>query len=346
MLAALAAIAPGRPVRDGLDRILRARAGALVILGDGPDVLRIRSGGFLVDTDFSPQRLSELAKMDGAMILSSDATRIARANVHLVPDPALVTTETGTRHRTAERVARSIDVPVVAVSEDMSTITIYRHGQKRVLQPIPQLLSRANQALATLERYRTRLDTVSASLTALEVEDLATVMDVGIVVQRHEMVSRIAQEIQGYLIELGVDGRLLRLQLVELMAGVDNSYELVLADYCPESHGPDVARHRLSALDNDELLNLDQVVQAATVRGWDSLDAPVHPRGLRVASRIPRIDAGLVRRIVDAFGDLKSILRATDEDFMTKLGLETDSAVNLRESLSRLAETSILEQYS
>src|SRR5438270_5875890 len=133
MLDSLRLVAPGRPLREGLDRILQANMGALIVVGDGPDVLAICSGGLLLDAEFTPQRLSELAKMDGAIILAADASRIARANVHLVPDPSVPTTETGTRHRTAERVARSVDVPVISVSEDMSVIAVYRHDIKHPL---------------------------------------------------------------------------------------------------------------------------------------------------------------------------------------------------------------------
>src|SRR5688572_14897644 len=164
-------VAPGQPLREGLDRILQANMGGLIVVGDGPEVLAICSGGFLLDAEFSPQRLAELAKMDGAIVLAPDASRIARANVHLVPDPTLPTTETGTRHRTAERVARSVDVPVVSVSEAMGVITLYRGDHKHQLAPIPALLARVNQALQTLERYRARLDVVAASLSALELED-------------------------------------------------------------------------------------------------------------------------------------------------------------------------------
>src|SRR5438045_7222829 len=160
MTEALAGVAPGRPLREGLDRILQANMGALIVVGDGPEVLAICSGGFLLDAEFTPQRLSELAKMDGAIILAPDASRIARANVHLVPNPNVPTTETGTRHRTAERVARSIDVPVLSVSEDMSIINVYRHDLKHPLQPIPQLLTRAHQPRQTLARSKHRPDTV------------------------------------------------------------------------------------------------------------------------------------------------------------------------------------------
>src|SRR6266487_6658250 len=235
MIEALGAIAPGRPLREGLDRILQANMGALIVVGDDPEVLAICSGGFLLDAEFSPQRLSELAKMDGAIILARDASRIARANVHLVPNPNVPTSETGTRHRTAERVARSIDVPVISVSEDMQVIAVYVDDEKYPLEPIPRLLNKANQALSTLERYKSRLDGVSSALSALEVEDLVTLRDVVTVLQRTEMVRRIAEEIEGYVVELGLDGRLVELQLEELTGGVEEDLRLVCKDYFVES---------------------------------------------------------------------------------------------------------------
>ena len=226
-------VVTGTPLRDGIDRIVRAKAGALLVLNDEPDVLAICSGGFLVDAPFSPQRLSELAKMDGAIIISTDGGRIARANVHLVPDPTVPTSETGTRHRTAERVARSLDVPVISASEEMGVINVYAGGTKRQLQEVGRLLDRANQALQTLERYKIRLDDALSNLTALEIEDVVTVRNVVTVIQRGEMVHRIADEIETMIIELGVDARLLRLQLDETYTEVDDELDDVIADYLP-----------------------------------------------------------------------------------------------------------------
>src|SRR5713101_7329199 len=261
MIEALATVAPGRPLREGLDRILQANMGALIVVGDGPEVLNICSGGFLLDAEFSPQRLSELAKMDGAIILAPDASRIARANVHLVPNPNVPTSETGTRHRTAERVARSLDVSVISVSETMAVIAIYRNDQKHALEPIPQLVARANQALQTLERYKNRLDAVSGALSALEVDDLVTVRDVVTVLQRAEMVRRIAEEIEGYIVELGSEGRLVMLQLEELMGGVEDDRRLVSKDYFVASPDweLDEVMKRLAQLTTDELLDLKEV---------------------------------------------------------------------------------------
>src|SRR3990170_8735774 len=216
MRDALAKVAPGTPLRTGVERIVRSKAGALLVVNDGPEVLAICSGGFLGDAPYSPQRLSELAKMDGAIILSGNCERIARANVHLVPDPTVPTSETGTRHRTAERVARSLNVPVISASEEMGVINLYAGGTKRQLQVVSTLLDRANQALQTLERYKARLDDALENLTTLEIEDVVTVKDVVNVVQRGEMVARIADEIETMIIELGIDARLLRLQLDEI----------------------------------------------------------------------------------------------------------------------------------
>jgi diadenylate cyclase len=349
MIEALATVAPGTPLREGLDRILQANMGALIVVGDGPDVLAICSGGFLLDAEFSPQRLSELAKMDGAIVLAADASRIARANVHLVPNPNVPTSETGTRHRTAERVARSIDVPVISVSEDMSLVAVYRHDLKHPLEPIPRLLNRANQALQTLERYKNRLDTVSGSLSALEVEDLVTVRDVVTVLQRAEMVRRIAEEIDGYIVELGTDGRLVLLQLDELMGGVEDDRRLVIKDYFHQSATwrLDQAMEQLSNLSTEDLLDLKTVAGILHLPADSSeLDGGLQPRGFRLLSKIPRLPEAVIERIVDRFGTLQKIMRATIDDLDDVEGVGATRARAIKEGLSRLAETSILDRYS
>ena len=347
MIEALSTVAPGRPLREGLDRILQASMGALILVGDGPDVLAICSGGFLLDAEFSPQRLSELAKMDGAIILAPDASRIARANVHLLPSPNVPTSETGTRHRTAERVARSIDIPVISVSEDMSVIAVYRHDDKHPLEPIPRLLNRANQALQTLERYKNRLDAVSGNLSALEVEDLVTVRDVVTVLQRAEMVRRIAEEIDGYIVELGTDGRLVLLQLEELMGGVEDDRRLVIKDYFQDQRRwhLDQALEALSDLTTEDLLDLKRVVAVLRL-GSHELDTSIRPRGYRLLSKIPRLPDSIVDKIVARFSNLQKILRATIEELDDVEGVGDVRAVAIKEGLSRLAEASILERYS
>ena len=348
LIDALAMVAPGTPLRDGLDRILQGSRGALIVVGDGPEVLAICSGGFLLDAEFSPQRLSELAKMDGAIILAADASRIARANVHLVPNPNVPTSETGTRHRTAERVARSIHVPVISVSEDMSVIAVYHGTVKHPLELTTRLLNRANQALQTLERYKNRLDAVSGSLSALEVEDLVTVRDVVTVLQRTEMVRRIAEEIHGYILELGTDGRLIRLQLEELLGGVEDDRRLVIKDYFHADQGWHLsdAMEGLADLTTEDMLDLKSVTAVLHLSGDEAeLDAGLQPRGYRLLHKIPRLPEAIVERIVERFTTLPKILRATVDDLDEVEGVGESRARAIQEGLSRLAESSVLDRY-
>jgi diadenylate cyclase len=348
LIESLGAIAPGKPLRAGLDRILQANMGALIVVGDGPEVLNICSGGLLLDAEFSPQRLSELAKMDGAIILASDASRIARANVHLVPNPNVPTSETGTRHRTAERVARSIDVPVISVSEDMSVITLYRGDTKHPLDSIARLLGRANQALQTLERYRVRLDAVTASLSALEVEDLVTVRDVVTVLQRAEMVRRIAEEIEGYVVELGSDGRLAQLQLEELLGGVEDERRYVVRDYLPDDDvdRADEVVATLGTLPTERLMSPQTVASALDLDGRVDLESGLQPRGYRLLSRIPRLPESVVSELVARFGNLQKVLRATTEELEEVPSVDAATARLVKDGLARLAESSILDRYS
>src|SRR5881392_3315059 len=210
-----------------------------------------------MDVEFSATKLRELAKMDGAIVLDDTMTRIVRANVQLVPDPTIPTEESGTRHRTAERVARQTGYPVISVSQSMRIIGLYVDGRRYVLDDSLAILSRANQALATLERYKLRLDEVSGTLSALEIEDLVTVRDAAAVAQRLEMVRRIASEIEGYVVELGTDGRLLALQLEELMAGVDGERELIVRDYLVTSSGRKARKVEDALTDLDQLSGID-----------------------------------------------------------------------------------------
>ncbi len=322
--------------------------GALIVVGDGPDVLNICSGGFLLDAEFTPQRLSELAKMDGAIILASDGTRVARANVHLVPDPDIPTTETGTRHRTAERVARQISVPVITISEEMSVVSVHYQGAKQSLEPIPRVLARADQALQILGRYKSRLDGVTGALSALEVEDLVTLRDVVTVLQRAEMVRRIAEEIEGYVVELGLDGRLVELQLEDLTGGVLEDLRLVCKDYFVES--PDWVlvqlTTRLAEISDDELLDLRYIGSLLHLSPELDLDAALQPRGFRLLSKIPRLPETIADHVVERFSTLPKIMRASLSDLTLVEGVGEARARAIKDGLSRVAETSILDRYA
>lgn len=356
VIEALRQISPGTSLRDGLDRVLQARMGALIILGDSHEVLSICSGGFLVDAEYSPQKLFELAKMDGAIVLSEDGSRIARANVHLVPDAIVPTSETGTRHRTAERVARSVDVSVFAVSEELSVITVYRGGYKNPIAPTSMLLSRANQGLSTLERYRDRLGTVMATLDGLEVRNQVTYRDVVTGIQRSEMVRRIEDEIEGYLIELGDQGRLISLQLEELCYGVESDYSNLVEDYlgpCPPGE-LDKIKSYLASLEADELLDpsivglgLKELALPPTlIRRHDDgsheatqalLGAWLEPRGTRILSKVARIPDDVRSTLIDSFGGLFPIVEASESDLASLDGVGNHWAKAVKDLFSQIS---------
>ncbi|GAA4685616.1 DNA integrity scanning diadenylate cyclase DisA [Streptomyces chumphonensis] len=350
MRASLSAVAPGTALRDGLERVLRGNTGGLIVLGMDRTVEPLCSGGFVLDVEFSATRLRELCKLDGALVLDKDITKIVRAGVQLVPDASIPTEETGTRHRTAQRVSIQTGFPVVSVSQSMRLIALYVDGQRRVLEDSAAILSRANQALATLERYKLRLDEVAGTLSALEIEDLVTVRDVSAVAQRLEMVRRIATEIAEYVVELGTDGRLLSLQLDELIAGVEPERELVARDYVPQSgkraRTVGTALTDLDRLTHSELLELPTVARALGYSGApETLDSAVSPRGFRLLAKVPRLPNTVIERLVEHFGGLQKLLAASVDDLQMVEGVGEARARSVREGLSRLAESSILERY-
>jgi diadenylate cyclase len=266
-----------------------------------------------------------------------------------MPDPSIHSDETGTRHRTADRVARQTGYPVISVSQSMQIIAVYVGETRYVLEDSGQILSRANQALATLERYKLRLDEVSSTLSALEIEDLVTVRDVAVVAQRLEMVTRIAREIEDYVLELGTDGRLLSLQLDELVTGVDQERELVVRDYLPgggrNRRTPELVLTDLESLSPADLVDVAAVARALGLGASEHLDGACTPRGYRLLAKVPRLPGAVVERLVEHFGSLQKLLSASIDDLQAVDGVGELRARSVREGLSRLAESSILERY-
>lgn len=349
--AVMARVAPGTALRDGLERIQRGRTGALIVLGTDEVVQEIATGGFTLDVPYTATRLRELSKMDGAIVIDPASWRIVRAACQLVPDPTIPTDETGTRHRTADRVARQTGHPVISVSKSMTIIALYLNGERHVLEDPAAILSRANQALATLERYKQRLDEVTRSLSALEIEDLVTVREVCATLQRLEMVRHIAREISAYLLELGTEGRLVALQLAELVAGVDADRELVVHDYLPIRTGRKqrTVAGALDSLDTVGPSDLLELVTFARALGYpatpETLEINVSARGHRLLARVPRLPDAVRDRLIEHFRSLQSLLAATVEELQQVEGVGENRARYIREGLSRLAESSILERY-
>ena len=208
LIHALKMISPGSPLRQGLDNILKAKTGGLIVIATGEEIMEVVDGGFCINAEYSPAYIYELAKMDGAIVLSSDTKKILFANAQLIPDYSISTSETGTRHRTAERVAKQTGAIVIAISQRRNIITVYRGDKKYALEDISKILTKANQALQTLEKYKSVLDEAIINLNALEFNDLVTIYDVAIVIQKIEMVMRITNIIEKYVIELGQEGTL------------------------------------------------------------------------------------------------------------------------------------------
>ena len=340
-------VAPGTLLNEGLENILRARTGALIVVGDSDEVMELVDGGFRIDSDFNPAALYELAKMDGAIILSSDAKRILFANTQLNPDPMIPSSETGTRHRTAERVAKQTGQLVISISQRRNIITMYRSNIKYVLRDVGVVLAKANQALQTLERYKNVLERALTNLTAMEFEDLATLYDVATAIQRAEMTHRIELEIQRYITELGTEGRLAAMQLEELMVDVKNQGYLIIKDYLksPDKTAEEVAE-QLHSWSSDEILDLTLIGRAL---GYGSnisaLDSPVYPRGYRILTKIPRLPMPVIENLIETFNSFQNILRATTDELDDVEGIGEVRARAIKEGLHRLREQVMLDRH-
>ena len=348
LMKALEMIAPGTALREGIDSILHARTGGLIVIGEPEDLSFLNSGGIKLDIDYTPAFLYQVAKMDGAIILNANATKITMANVQLMPDPTILSHETGTRHRTAERVSKQTDALVIAISQRREVVAVYVDGSKYILEDIPVVLAKANQALATLDKYRTRLDQVSTRLTALEFEGGATLHDVLTVLQRSELVTRMAVEIERYIVELGTEGRLIEMQLEETTVGTAAERAALvrdyLCDYSDESFA--AALEEIGRLHHQDLLDFGRL---AELLGYDrklnTLDYPVSPRGYRVLGRIPRLPKLVVAQIVSEFVGLDELLAANDSELEAIEGVGEIRAKDIREGLRRLQEINLVDRY-
>ncbi len=349
LIHVLEKVAPGTELREAIDRILQAGSGALIVIGNISELRHIMSGGFNINTEFSAPRLFELAKMDGAVVLSQELKTIHSANVHLVPDSSVVTHEAGMRHRTAERVARGHKNSfVIAISEKMNTVSIYVNEDHFTLENIPLVLAKADQALQTLSRYKSRLDKEFSHLNTLEIEDMVTLRDVIKVIERNEMVVRIATEVRFQVSELGKDGRLVSLQLNELMAGVEKLQRLLVRDYYVprDGKGADVVVRDLGNLSADELTDDTTVARVLGFRSSaDLVSKLVRPRGYRMLSMIPGIPSGVVEKVVARFDNLKNVMRASPALLDEVDGVGDRRALAIKEGLDRISESIIMEGY-
>ena len=348
LLRALDTVAPGTSLREGIDNIVHARTGGLIVIGDPDEISFLFSGGIRLDADYTPALLYQLAKMDGAIVLNAEATTIAWANVQLMPDPTILSSETGTRHRTAERVSKQTTALVIAISQRRDVVSLYVEGTKYILQDITAVLAKANQGLATLDKYRARLDQVSGRLTALEFEGGCVLYDVLSVLQRAEMVTRMAVEVERYIVELGTEGRLIEMQLEETIVGVAADKAALVRDYSVEDSEQNLDRvlQTLAQMPHQDVLDFGRLAELLGYdRKMNTLDFPVAPRGYRVLGRIPRLPRLVVQKIILQFGGLEEVLAASDEELEAVEGVGETRAKDIREGVRRLQEVDLVDRY-
>jgi len=348
LIEALRMVAPGTNLREGLENILRAKTGALIVVGDSPSVMEVVEGGFQINCSFSPANIYELAKMDGAIILSRDALKILYANAQLVPSSDIPATETGIRHRAAERVARQTDELVISISQRKNIITLYKGVIKYSLRDIGVILTKANQAVQTLEKYKNVLDRALNNLSVLEYDNLVTVFDVAKVIQRTEMVMRIVKEINKYISELGVEGRLINMQVKELVENVKIEGLQVIKDYNQwnqEKKSEEIAQN-LRLWSSEQLLDFPGIArELGYTLSHNNTDISVSPRGYRLLTKIPRLPFQVIENLIVSFENFQNILDASIEKLDEVEGIGEVRAHNIKDGLRRLREQIFLDRH-
>lgn len=339
-------VAPGTPLRDGIDNVLRAKTGGLIVVGYDDQLKSLVEGGFSINCPFTPASLYELAKMDGAIILNKEGKNILLANTQLVPDSGISSTETGIRHRTAERVAKQTGKLVISISQRRSVITLYKGQFRYSLKDIGMILTKANQAMQTLEKYRSAMDKGLINLGALEFEELVTFQEITQVVHRIEMVLRIKDEINIYINELGTEGRLIQMQMAELVKNVEEEAILLIRDYMyDETEDASVILEKLRILPNDDLLN-EKVINKMLghTPHEDQNEDIVFPRGYRVLNRISRLPQSIIRNLIEKFSHMNNIVKATTLELDDVEGIGEKRAKKIKDGLERIQEQLFIDR--
>ena len=329
---------PGTQLREGLENILRAKTGGLIVISDSEEVMNIVDGGFSINSEYTPSYVYELAKMDGAIVITEDLKKIICANAQLIPDSSIPTYETGTRHRTAHRVAKQTNKIVIAISQRRNIITMYKGDIKYVLRESSVILSKANQAIQTLEKYVAVLDRVINNLNLLEFQDLTTLFDVVTAIQRTEMVMRIVEEINMYILELGNEGRLISMQLSELIRHIERDGILLIRDYCKEDLNYNDIYEAIQKSNSSELIDLDAIARVLGYSGIPLMDTLISPKGYRVLSKVPRIPANVIENLIKEFKELSAIIEADIDDLDNVEGIGEARATAIRSGLKRIRE--------
>lgn len=339
-------IAPGTELRQGLDNILKSKTGALIVVGDTENVLDLVDGGFSINVDCTPSRLYELAKMDGAIVISSDLKKILFANAQLIPESTIETRETGTRHKTAERTAKQTGNLVISISQRRSIITLYKGNIRYVLEETSRILEKANQALQTVEKYKKVFDNKINLLNEYEFNDIVTLDNVLTALQRVEMTMRMAEEVKKRIIELGEEGRLVDIQLDELIGGLEKEEKLIIKDYIApgKKRTMDKVFNQIIELDYSELMKQSIIARLLGYEDFGNYDeVAVYPKGYRILSKVPRMPSNIVENLVKSFKTFQHILLADIPKLDEVEGIGEVRARNIKQSLKRMQEQYVFD---
>lgn len=320
----------------------------MLLITDNMQVLKeVVDGGFTINEDYSSSKLYELAKMDGAIVLSGDLKKILFANAQLIPSHEILTLETGTRHRTAERTAKQTGELVISISQRRSIITVFKGNDRYILEDTDAVLNKANQAIQTLEKYKKVFDNKLNILNEYEFNDIVTLENVIVAIQRAEMVMRIVEEIQRQIYELGDDGRLVSMQLEELIGGLEKEEMLIIKDYIAPSKKKRLPENVLEALEELSYEELSRESVIAKLLGYEYFDnydeVGVYTRGYRILNKIPRMPSNIVENLVEAYKSFQHILAADIESLDEVDGIGEVRAKTIKQSLRRMQEQFIFD---
>ena len=338
-------ISPGTPIREGLENILKAKTGGLIVIGDSQEVLDIVDGGFNINEEYTPSRLYELAKMDGAIVISSDLKKILYANTQLIPNPEIETKETGTRHRTAERTAKQTKQLVISISQRRSVITVYKGNSKYVIEDTSKVLEKANQALQTAEKYKKVYDREINTLNEYEFNDIVTLENVITVIQRAELVMKMVDEVRCMVYELGEEGRLVEMQLEELVGDLEKEENLIIKDYVTKKKKAEKVLKEIIDLEVQNLLNPTTIAKILGYENFENFDeVGVYTKGYRILSKVPKMPSNIVDNLIKSFKSFQHILIADIPALDEVEGIGEVRARTIKQSLERMQEQFVFDK--
>lgn len=338
-------IAPGTMLREGLENILKAKTGALIIIGDSKDIMDIVDGGFKINEDYTPARLYELAKMDGAIVLSSDMKKILLANAQIMPSHTIPTQETGTRHRTAERTARQTGELVISISQRRNIITVFKGELRYTIEETSKIITKANQALQILEKYKKVFDSNLSVLNEYEFNDIVTLDNVINCIQRAEKVMKVVEEVKKSIYELGTDGRLVQMQLDELIGGLEEEELLIIKDYIAQNSKKKAPENALKEIRAYSInINENIIAKALGYENFENYEEiAVYPKGYRILGKVPKVPSNIVDNLVKYFKSFQHILLAEIEELDKVEGIGEVRALNIKQTLKRMQEQFVFD---